>query len=212
MKTLTLQSVEPLFFNVDANTSEIWGREITFSKEDRFVIAASGKGKSSLIHFLYGLNDEYRGDIKMDGKSLRTFNAREISHLRRHSLSIVFQNLRLFPNSTLLENIEIKRVLEPFCSRERIFEMAEDLGLEHKLHSVARECSYGEQQRAAIVRALMQPFDMLLLDEPFSHLDSVNRQAAWELIQAECRRRGAGMIFAALDAETFMQPARLIYL
>ena len=77
------------------------------------------------------------------------------------------------------------------------------LGIDSILNQPAGICSYGEQQRIAIVRALMQPFDFLILDEPFSHLDINNKKKAAQLIQRECEKRGAGIIITDLDKDEY---------
>ncbi|MEO6905114.1 MAG: ATP-binding cassette domain-containing protein, partial [Ginsengibacter sp.] len=91
-------------------------------------------------------------------------------------------------------------------------EMASRLGIETKLDQLAKTCSYGEQQRIAIIRALMQPFDFLLLDEPYSHLDEANREKAMELIYEECTKRNAAMVFADLKPLEFFKDEKIIYL
>lgn len=76
--------------------------------------------------------------------------------------------------------------------------MAARLGIEKKMNKPANTCSYGEQQRIAIIRSLMQPFDFLLMDEPFSHLDENNRKIAMDLINEEAELRNASIIMADL--------------
>ena len=77
--------------------------------------------------------------------------------------------------------------------------MAERLGVSHILERKGEICSYGEQQRIAIIRALMQPFELLLMDEPFSHLDNANTSKAAELIAEECDKRNAAFILTDLE-------------
>ena len=91
-------------------------------------------------------------------------------------------------------------------------EMANRLGLAHKLQTKAGICSYGEQQRVAIIRALMQPFDFLLLDEPFSHLDTNNAKKAMELMLEEAKVRNACILFADLERVDFFPSTRLLHL
>jgi putative ABC transport system ATP-binding protein len=81
--------------------------------------------------------------------------------------------------------------------------MAEQLGITKILHQRAGICSYGEQQRIAIIRALMQPFEWLLMDEPFSHLDQENTRKAAALITEECNKRNAGFILTDLDDDHY---------
>ncbi|HMP94224.1 MAG TPA: ATP-binding cassette domain-containing protein, partial [Phnomibacter sp.] len=87
----------------------------------------------------------------------------------------------------------------PYYPTSAITQMAEQLGVSHVLHQRASTCSYGEQQRIAIIRALMQPFSWLLMDEPFSHLDKENTTKAAALIAEECAKRGAGFLLTDLD-------------
>ena len=90
--------------------------------------------------------------------------------------------------------------------------MARRLGIESKLNQQAKTCSYGEQQRIAIIRSLMQPFDFLLLDEPYSHLDDVNRKKAMDLIYEECEKRGAAMVFADLKPLDLLKGEKVVML
>ena len=90
--------------------------------------------------------------------------------------------------------------------------MSARLGIEDKLAVMSGSCSYGEQQRIAIIRALMQPFDFLLLDEPFSHLDEVNAEKAMNLMLEEARLRNAAIVFADLERIDFYPNTRLFHL
>ena len=121
--------------------------------------------------------------------------------------------MKLFGNLTALENIELKRLLSPgFRTSDSIQEMASLLGIDGILHQPAAICSYGEQQRIAIIRALMQPFNWLIMDEPFSHLDDANIQKAASLIASECKARGAGLIITDLEADNHFNYQRVLYL
>jgi ABC-type lipoprotein export system ATPase subunit len=111
--------------------------------------------------------------------------------------------LRLFPNLTARENIELKRVLhKPLYEASKIDEMAERLGVASILLQQAGICSYGEQQRIGIIRALMQSFTWLIMDEPFSHLDKANTKKAADLIAEECAKRNAGFILTDLEEDS----------
>ena len=90
--------------------------------------------------------------------------------------------------------------------------MADRLGIKNKLSKLCSTCSFGEQQRIAIIRALQQPFDFLLLDEPFSHLDELNREKAMELIEEESRKRGATVILADLREIVYFRSERTLHL
>lgn len=211
---LSLQQILPTYFDpARTTTSEVWGKSLTFKNGDYVkIVAPSGSGKTSLMHFLYGMRNEYNGEIRYSAKDIKQFTIGDFASYRKDHVSIVFQDLRLFPEQTVFENIEIKRQLNPFHPPERIHEMAERLGIADKLQSKSRICSYGEQQRTSIIRALMQPFDFLLLDEPFSHLDNQNSERAMELMLEESKRRNAAIIFADLERIDYFPYQQLYHL
>ena len=211
---ILLQEIIPTYFeSQQINGSEIWGKNITFTKgEHVHIVAPSGSGKTSLIHFLYGLRKDYEGIILYEKENIKNFSLEKFSTSRQQNLSIVFQDLRLFADQSVRANIELKRQLDPYHPIEKIEEMAERLGIANKLNRLAKTCSYGEQQRIAIIRSLMQPFDFLLLDEPFSNLDEVNRSKAFELIEEECKQRNASMLFADLKELDFFKGQRILKL
>ncbi len=211
---IILQNVLPAFFEVNkVDNSQVWNKAILFNKgENIHIIAPSGSGKTSLIHFLYGLRNDYNGKISYDSNDIKNFDAEKFSIWRKQHISIVFQDLRLFTEQTVQQNLDIKRLLSPYHPESNIVAMAERLGIESKLGMLCKTCSYGEQQRIAIIRALQQPFDFLLLDEPFSHLDEANRKKAMELMEEESRKRNATIILADLREITYFKSERTLHL
>jgi ABC-type lipoprotein export system ATPase subunit len=211
---LSLEDILPLYFEQQRKeTSEVWGKTLRFDKGEFIkIVAPSGSGKTSLMHFLYGLRKEYSGTIRYGDAKAKELTATQLSTYRSDKLSIVLQDLRLFPEQTVLQNLEIKRQLNPFHPPEKIKEMAARLGIDSKLNSRCGTCSYGEQQRVAVIRSLLQPFDFLLLDEPFSHLDNRNAEMAMELMLEEAKARGAAIIFADLERVDFFPFTRLYHL
>ncbi|MBL7764850.1 MAG: ATP-binding cassette domain-containing protein [Chitinophagaceae bacterium] len=185
---------------IPSGHSDIWGKEIHFAEDQYYHIkASSGKGKSTFIQCLYGVQKNYSGELSFNGQSVKNMNIAERCHYREQSVSIVFQDLKLFEHQTAFENIEIKRQLNPYHTESRMKDMAIELGVSEQLSRPIDTLSYGERQRIAIIRALMQPFQMLLLDEPFSHLDQANIQKASALILHEVRQRKAGIILVDLE-------------
>lgn len=207
---ISLQNVLPVFFETGkVSSSKIWNQSVVFNKGENIqIIAPSGSGKTSLIHFLYGLRNDYTGSILYDTNAIQNFDTEQFSFWRQQFISVVFQDLRLFQEQTVFDNIDIKRLLKPFHTQSMIEAMAKRLGIEKKLYKLCNTCSYGEQQRIAIIRALQQPFDFLLLDEPFSHLDEPNRLLAMELMQEEAEERKASIILADLSARNYFKVDR----
>ncbi len=179
--------------------SEAFATKCHFEKGKNYLVKApSGRGKSTLLHIIYGLRNDYEGEVSFDGKDVRDFQTDEWAAYRREKFSIVFQDLRLFPNLTAFENILLKTQLKEFKTEEAIREMSNQLGIENLLNQKAGTLSYGQRQRVAIIRALSQPFDFLLLDEPFSHLDKENTAIACRLIEKEYHAQEAGIILVSL--------------
>jgi putative ABC transport system ATP-binding protein len=211
---ISLQQVVPDFFETGkASGSQLWNQDISFSTgENIHIIAPSGSGKTSFIHFLYGLRKDYSGNILYDNNNIKNYDAEKFASWWQQNISIIFQDLRLFTQQTVLQNLEIKRLLAPYHAESRITAMAKRLGIESKLNKLCSTCSYGEQQRIAIIRALQQPFDFLLLDEPFSHLDENNRQKAMDLMQQEATERKAAIILTDLKKIDYFKAERMLYL
>lgn len=196
----------PLKDRLAARPSGIWNCDLVFKQGAYIKIKApSGSGKTTFIHSIYKLRQDYDGEVLVDNQVLTTLDSYRIAMMRQQAVSIVFQDLRLFPNLTARENIELKRVLyaTTYYEVHVIDEMAERLGVTHILNQRAGICSYGEQQRIAIIRSLVQPFSWLIMDEPFSHLDNSNTLKAAALINEECRKRNAGLVITDLEDDTY---------
>lgn len=194
----------PLKDKLSARPSEIWNTDITFISGEWIKIKApSGAGKTTLMNTLYKTRHDYEGSIMWGEENLQKITGDALALLRQQKVSVIFQDLRLFGNLTARENIELNRVLQtPYYEADKIDDMAKILGITHIMKQKAAICSYGEQQRIAIIRALVQPFEWLVLDEPFSHLDIANTQKAATLIAEECTKRNAGFILTDLDEDS----------
>ena len=185
----------------DTTGSEVWGAEsILFEQGKTYIIEApSGRGKTSLLSVIYGIRKDYQGKVYLDSGDIISFSWKEWSIVRKKRLSFIFQGLELFDNLTALENIQLKNSITNHQSLKRIEEMAEKLEMVDFLQRKAGILSFGQQQRVAIIRALCQPFDYLLADECFSHIDRENSLKAYRVIREECESQGAGLILTSLN-------------
>ena len=94
------------------------------------------------------------------------FSVNDWTDIRKHSLSILFQELRIFPELTAIENIQLKNRLTNFKKRKEVLTLFEAIGIADKVNEKAGKLSFGQQQRVAFIRSLCQPFDFIFLDEP----------------------------------------------
>ena len=200
MEKITLKHVLPeVFATRNEIHSEIWHQNIVLNKGDVCLIeATSGTGKSSLCSYITGSRRDYQGIILFDDRNITQFSIKDWSRLRRESISILFQELRLFPELTAMENVQIKNALTKFKSKKEIAQWFERLGIADKMDAPIGLMSFGQQQRVAMIRALVQPFDFLLADEPVSHLDEQNSQLMAELMMEEVNRQGASVLVTSI--------------
>ncbi len=197
-----LEKMIPLpLLEQDTSGSQVWETDSLLLEQGKsyLVEAPSGRGKTSLLSVMYGLRTDYRGEVFLDDSNIRSFTWRTWSAVRKKKLSVIFQGLELFDELTTLDNILLKNTITNHSSREQITEFARALGMEPYLHRKAGILSFGQQQRVAIMRALVQPFDFLLADECFSHMDEENTLKAYRLIRQECEHQNAGLILTSLN-------------
>ena len=179
--------------------SDVWQQDVTFERGKLYLVEAdSGTGKSSLCSFIYGYRQDYQGIITFDGQNIRNFKTRDWTRLRRNNLSLMWQELRLFPELTAMENVMIKNRLTGFKYRKQILEWFDALGISDKVDTKVGIMSYGQQQRVALMRALAQPIDFLFVDEPISHLDDTNAAIMAVIMMTEADRQGAGIIVTSI--------------
>ena len=127
-------------------------------------------------------------------------------------MSVVFQDLQLFPELTVGENLLLKNSLQNVFNEEEIRAMLRELDIENKWDQKCQFLSMGQQQRVAIVRALCQPFEILLMDEPFSHLDAENALKCLMLIDKRCDEIGAGFVLTTLGDDHGFKYDNIYYL
>ena len=182
--------------------SGVWDQELRIAPGDSILVRAqSGQGKTTLLAILYGLRQDYQGQVRFNDRDIRQLSRREWSRLRQTALSIVFQDLQLFDHLTARQNADLKNRLTAHKTPSQIDHLFATLGLAAKQQEPVTRLSLGQRQRVAIIRALCQPFRFLLLDEPFSHLDEENRGQAKALISEACQQQQAGLIFTSLKLE-----------
>ena len=200
METIELQQTLPeVFAGRDSIISDVWHRQVAFQRGKTYLVeAVSGTGKSSLCSFIYGYRKDYQGIICFDGENVKNFSVSRWVEIRKRSLSMLFQELRVFPELTAWENVQLKNSLTGYCKRKQIEDWFSRLGISDKWDQQIGKMSFGQQQRVAFVRALCQPFDFIFLDEPVSHLDDGNGKIMAEILHEEAEKQGAGIIVTSI--------------
>jgi len=214
MERISFESVLPQVFTHHKDfKSEIWNGKVTFERGYLYLVEAeSGKGKSTFCSYISGYRHDYTGHILFDETDISTYKMCDWANFRRRHISHLFQELRLFPELTAFENVEIKNQLTRWKSSTQIKEWFEQLDIADKLDVEVGKMSYGQQQRVAMMRALVQPFDFLLLDEPISHLDDNNAQTMTEIMLTEARQQEAAVIVTSIGKHTELPYERILRL
>jgi len=138
-----------------------------------YIVGPSGAGKSTFIKLMYREEKPTKGTIIVNNKNLSELKEKEIPFLRR-DIGVVFQDFKLLPKLTVYENVAFAlEVIEepPRNIRKRVMEVLDIVGLKNKARSAPSELSGGEQQRAAIARAIVNQPKILIADEPTGNLD-----------------------------------------
>lgn len=215
MDNIILENISPKYFTPrNLDQSEIWKKNISFQKGKKFLIVApSGSGKSTLATAILGTHFQYEGSIKYDQQVVKNLHLEKIVENRKDGVSLLFQDVRLIKSLTISENI----LLRVFNKDRKKFipkmeEYASRLGIENLLNKKAENCSYGERQRSAIVRSLVNPTDFLIYDECFSHLDLDNKKIAFSLINEVSQESGSSVIFFELNEFPFEHEYQILHL
>ena len=167
-----------------------------------FIVGSTGSGKSTLLRLLYREMPPTQGTVTVDGVDVSAMEPSQVPYLRR-KLGIVFQDFKLLPQKNLWENLAFAlRVIgaPPREIRRRIGDALAMVGLTHRCDSFPHQMSGGEQQRAAIARALVNHPTVLVADEPTGNLDP---DTSWEIMQLleQINIRGATVLVATHDSQ-----------
>ena len=200
MNTIILKHTLPQVFAQRSDIiSDVWFKDIIFEKGKTYLLEAnSGTGKSSLCSFVYGYRKDYQGRIFFDEQNILQLTVKQWVDQRKKHLSLLWQDLRLFPELSAFENVQLKNKLTGFQKKKTIEEWFDRLGIDDKKNALVGQMSFGQQQRVALIRALCQPFDFLFADEPVSHLDDSNSQIMADILQEEVEKQGAGLIVTSI--------------
>jgi putative ABC transport system ATP-binding protein len=180
------------------------------------LLGASGSGKSTLLNLVAGLDRATSGSIAVEGENLAALSPALLARYRRHTVGMVFQSFNLVPTMNLAENVELPMrfaEVERGERQARVQEALNRVGLSARLEHRPSEMSGGEQQRAALARALVNRPKLLLADEPTGNLDSKTGTEIMNLIRELNQNLGMTVIMVTHERDLAERYAnRMIFL
>jgi putative ABC transport system ATP-binding protein len=208
-----LEDVSRVYATGDTEVRALDGVSLAFEEGTySAIMGQSGSGKSTLLNVLGCLDRPTEGRYLLGGRDVSVLPDHELSEARNRMLGFVFQSYNLIPHLTVLENIEVPMEyagISPREMRARAVELAERMGLGHRLHHRPAELSGGQQQRVAIARALANRPLVLLADEPTGNLDSATGLEILDLLDG-LHAAGATLIIVTHDPKVAARADRTV--
>ena len=174
---IKLENIKKDYISGNLKTPALRGIDLEIKKGEFIAImGASGSGKSTLMHILGFLDRPTSGKYFFEGQDTSGFTDDQLAYLRNQKLGFVFQNFNLLPKISVLDNVLLPVLYNKEADvnfyKEKAKKLLEKVGIGHRASYHPNEISGGEQQRVAIVRALMNDPSLVLADEPTGNLDS----------------------------------------
>ena len=166
------------------------------------IVGPSGSGKSTLLNLIGTLDTPTAGEIHFNGQDLTALNEKQLAVFRNKHIGFVFQQHHLLPQCTVLENVLLPTLVSKESGQEEhAQQLLEQVGLSGHLGHLPAHLSGGEQQRVAVVRALINQPELVLADEPTGSLDKKNSEALGELLVSLNTQRKTTLIIVTHSSE-----------
>ena len=179
------------------------------------IMGPSGSGKSTLLHVLGFLDKQTSGNYYFDGKNNKNYSDEELAQVRNKDLGFIFQSFNLLPRTKVIDNVKLPLIYSGIEESEwdGLAEKAiEAVGLLHRINHEPSQLSGGEQQRAAIARALINNPHVIFADEPTGNLDSKSGEAIMEILQGLNENHEHTIILVTHETQTARYAERIIRL
>jgi len=164
------------------------------------VLGASGSGKTTLLHVLAAILRPTSGHVNVAGQDLAALKPADLDRFRGQRIGIVLQRLHLIPSLTVVNNVLLAQYLAGVPQDgTRVREVLASLDVSDKADAYPHELSFGQAQRVAVARAVVNKPNLLLADEPTSNLDDARCAQAYGLLESQARACGATLVIATHD-------------
>jgi len=200
---LTVQSIHK-HFKIGLSEIQVL-RGVSFNAhqgEWTVLLGASGSGKTTLLDIIGTISRPDKGEILIDGVNPAHLSGRNLVEFRRKNIGFVFQSYHILPELNILENVMLPSLLDgmsPGACRKRALDLLERVGLKDRIGHRVNELSGGEQQRAAIARAMMNEPRLLLADEPTGNLDLKTGKSILGLFRKLVEKHGTTIVMVTHD-------------
>ena len=178
------------------------------------IIGPSGSGKSTLMNIIGCLDTADAGEYLLDGVPIEDYDENALAKIRSQKIGFVFQSFNLIPKLTAEENVELPLIYQGVARaerQERVAKALERVGLSNRGRHMPTEMSGGQQQRAAIARALVTRPSLILADEPTGNLDSKTSAEIMEMFH-ELHRQGNTILLITHDTDVARQAERSVHI
>lgn len=198
---------------ITGDTTIYANKDISFTVDKGqlvIVLGSSGAGKSTLLNILGGMDSCSSGDVIINGNNIAQYSPRQLTAYRRHDVGFVFQFYNLVPNLTAKENVELAAEIVPDAMDA--VQALQSVGLGQRMDNFPAQLSGGEQQRAAIARAIAKKPQILLCDEPTGALDYQTGKQVLQILQDMSRKHGSTVIIVTHNAAIAPIANRVIHI
>jgi putative ABC transport system ATP-binding protein len=211
---LVCTDLHKIYRTGDTRVAALDGVTLTLNRGDFVALMGpSGCGKSTLLHLCGAMDRATSGSVAFEGRDLSALSDDELTRLRRERIGFVFQFFNLLPTLTVSDNISLPSRLggvNGTAADTRAGELAERVGIAHRLSHYPQQLSGGEMQRAAIARALAHNPALLIADEPTGNLDSENGARVMALLSEINRDLALTIVLATHAPDVAAQAQRVV--
>lgn len=212
LEIVRCEGVRKIYGKGENQVKALDGIDLSLEKgEFAAVMGASGSGKSTLLHILGTVDQPTQGKVMIEGRDISRMKASEAALFRRRKVGLVYQFYNLIPTVTVRKNILMPLLLDKRKPNQEYFEqIVSSLGIEDKLEALPSQISGGQQQRAAIARALMYRPAILLADEPTGNLDRKNSEEIIALLKLSSRSLKQTILMVTHDEKAALEADRIL--